>query len=138
MSAPFIRRLHLDGFLSFAPGTEPFGLSSLNVLIGPNGSGKTNVIEAMELLRATPSDLAAATLVGREPLECQWKGDAPQPPANVEAELDHCSATGRPLCYRLEFAAAQTKLQVRDEAIDEVATRQGNKDVPFYYNTASR
>ena len=98
MSATFIRRLRLDGFLSFAPGTEPFELRSLNVLIGPNGSGKTNVIEAMELLRATPTDLAAATLAGGEPLEWQWKGDAPLPPAIVEAELDHCSATGAARC----------------------------------------
>ena len=49
------RRLRLDSFLSFAPGSESFDLRALNVLIGPNGSGKSNVIEAFELLRSTPA-----------------------------------------------------------------------------------
>ncbi len=41
----FLKSLHLDGFLSFAPGSEAIPLTSLNVLIGPNGSGKSNLIE---------------------------------------------------------------------------------------------
>lgn len=53
-----IRCLRLDGFLSFAPGSEPFELRPLNVLIGANGAGKSNVIEALSLLAATPADQA--------------------------------------------------------------------------------
>jgi predicted ATPase len=67
MQTPFIRRLWLDGFLSFAPGTAPFELQPLNVLIGPNGSGKSNVTEALQLLRATPTDLATAIRDGGGP-----------------------------------------------------------------------
>ena len=43
---------------------EAFELSSLNVLIGPNASGKSNFIEMLELLRATPSNFAAAVRDG--------------------------------------------------------------------------
>ena len=59
-----IKQLRLDGFLSFAPGSEPFELRPLNVLIGPNGSGKSNLIEALGLLAATPHDLASAVRGG--------------------------------------------------------------------------
>ena len=61
---PFIRRINLQGLLSFPPDMEPFELQPLNVLIGPNGSGKTNFIEALELLHATSTDFAAAIREG--------------------------------------------------------------------------
>ena len=51
-----IRQLRLCGFLSFPPDSEPFALRPLNVLIGANGSGKSNLIEALGLLAATPHD----------------------------------------------------------------------------------
>ena len=133
MRHPFIRRLRLDGFLSFAPGTEPFELQPLNVLIGPNGSGKSNVIEALELLRATPTNLATAIRDGGGPLEWLWKGAASPSPATVEVELDRCAPTGRPLRYRLEFEAVQNRVEILDEAIEEAVPIPGKSDVLFYY-----
>lgn len=133
MSKRFIKHLRLDGFLSFAPDSEPFELHPLNVLIGPNGSGKSNVIEAVELLRATPSDFAAAIRDGGGPLEWLWKGQEKPLPATVDIELDHCAPTRRPLRYRLEFTAAQSRVEVLDEAIEEVAPLPDEADVFFYY-----
>jgi len=133
MSPLLIRRLRLNGFLSFAPGTEPFALQSLNVLIGPNGSGKSNIIEAMELLRTTPADFAAAIRDGGGPHEWLWKGDATASPATLDIDLDRCEPTGRPLRYRLEFAAVQSRVEVLDEAIEEVEAIPGKADVRFYY-----
>jgi len=133
MPPPFIRRLRLDGFLSFAPGTEPFELQPLNVLIGPNGSGKSNVIEAMELLRSTPTNLARAILDGGGPQEWLWKGAPASAAAVVDIELDRCAPTGLPLRYRLEFAAVQSRVEVLDEAIENVEPESGKPDVRFYY-----
>jgi predicted ATPase len=118
MPSPFIRRLRLDGFLSFAPGTEPFDLQPLNVLIGPNGSGKSNVIEAVELLHATPTNFATAIREGAGPDEWLWEGEAKPGPATVDVELDRCAPTGRPLRYRLEFAAVQSRVAILDEGIE--------------------
>ena len=39
-----------------------------------DGSGKSNVIEALELLRSTPSDFAGAIRAGGSPQEWFWKG----------------------------------------------------------------
>jgi len=52
-----IEQITLENFLSYGPGPYTFDLRSLNVLIGPNGSGKTNLIEAFEVLRAAPKDV---------------------------------------------------------------------------------
>jgi AAA15 family ATPase/GTPase len=57
MSA-FLRSLKLNNFLSFGPESHEIELTPLNVLIGPNASGKSNFIEAIELLHAAPTDLA--------------------------------------------------------------------------------
>ena len=38
----FIQRLRMGGLLSFPPDMDFFELQPLNVLIGPNASGKLN------------------------------------------------------------------------------------------------
>lgn len=52
----FLRSLSLRNFLSYGPGGAEIELRPLNVLIGANGSGKSNFIEALGLLRALPHD----------------------------------------------------------------------------------
>lgn len=133
MALPFIRRLRLDSFLSFPPGSESIDLQALNVLIGPNGSGKSNLIEAFELLRATPVDFAGAIRDGGGPSEWLWKGDRPSKVATVDAEIGEARPTHRPLRYRLEFTAVQSRVEVLDEAIEEVRPITGKRDVLFYY-----
>lgn len=131
MSLPFIQSLQLNGFLSFEPGSAAIDLRPLNVLIGPNGSGKSNLIEAIELLRATAGDLAGTMRVGGAPSEWIWKGQ-PNAEAEVSATLA-LSTTTRPLRYRLAFAEVAQRLEIVDEAIEEVTPRPGQDDVYFYY-----
>jgi len=52
-----IERLKLLNLLSFGPAGIDLELRDLNVLIGTNGSGKTNFIEGLGLLTAIPRDL---------------------------------------------------------------------------------
>ena len=54
-----IRTIQLSNFLSYGQNAEIIELEPLNVLIGPNCSGKSNLIEALGLLEATPKDLTA-------------------------------------------------------------------------------
>lgn len=49
-SPPVIRRLHFQGFKSLAD--VEFDLGLLNVIVGANGSGKTNLLEAIGLTSA--------------------------------------------------------------------------------------
>ena len=58
----FIESLKLAGLLSFPPDMEPFELESLNVLIGPNGSGNSRILsKRLNCMRALhETDLSAA------------------------------------------------------------------------------
>jgi len=54
MSHPFLKSIHPVNLLSFGPKTEPIELRPLNILIGPNGCGKSNLIEVIRLLHYLP------------------------------------------------------------------------------------
>ena len=134
----FIKRLGMNGLLSFSNDMEPFDLQPLNVLIGPNGSGKSNVIEALELLRATPTDFAAAIRDGGGAVEWLWKGAVQKKLAMIDIQTGDKSTglktpTGRPLRYRLEFTSTNNRVEVLDEAIEEVEPDCGHADPYFYY-----
>ncbi|MGA3076666.1 MAG: AAA family ATPase [Bryobacteraceae bacterium] len=57
-----IKRLTLKKILSFKETTVD--LQQLNVLIGPNAVGKSNLIEAISLLQAAPNALDVQILRG--------------------------------------------------------------------------
>ena len=136
----FIQRLRMGGLLSFPPDMEFFELQPLNVLIGPNASGKSNFVEVLELLRATPTDFAAAIRDGGGAAEWLWKGSHPgdvlalyPKPATIEVETGPIVVTGRPLKYRLSFNTIRLRVNIIDEAIEEVVTRRGAE--PYFYYT---
>ena len=130
---PFIQRIRLGGLLSFPPDMEFFELRPLNVLIGPNASGKSNFIEVLELLRALPVDFSAAVRDGGGAEEWLWKGDHPPAPAALEVETGPGMETGRPLRYCLSFTAVGQRVQILDEAIEEAHAQQGFE--PYFYYT---
>jgi predicted ATPase len=84
-----IERLQLKNFLSFGPESEPVELGPLNVLIGPNASGKSNFLEAFSLLRATPGDLSSAFSNGSVVGEWLWKGSDSRETASVSVILSY-------------------------------------------------
>jgi predicted ATPase len=49
-----LKSIHPVNLLSFGPNTEPIEVRPLNILIGSNGSGKSNLIEAIRLLHFLP------------------------------------------------------------------------------------
>ena len=131
----FLSSLEMQGLLSFPPDMPPFELHDLNVFIGPNGSGKSNIIEGIELLRATPTDFAAAIREGGGATEWFWKGEPIAKVAKLEvATIDAGRApAGQSLRYRLEFTTDNLRVEVVDEAIEEIEPRLGYHDTYFYY-----
>ena len=126
----FIQRLRMGGLLSFPPDMDFFELQPLNVLIGPNASGKSNFIEVLELLRATPTDFAAAIRDGGGAAEWLWKGDF-QPPT-IEVETGPFPVTDQPLRYRLSFYTIGPRVEIIDEAVEEATPQEAE---PYFYYT---
>lgn len=133
----FFESLQLDGFLSFPPGSEQLPLTSLNVLIGPNASGKSNLIEAIELLHATPTGFADAIRDGGGATEWIWKGaEQPAKISTISAVVRGARLLGRTipqLRYKLSFTASGQRTEVTDEAIERTEPVAGKTDVFFYY-----
>jgi predicted ATPase len=130
MSA-FLRSLKLNNFLSFGPESKAVELTPLNVIIGPNASGKSNFIEAIELLHSTPTDLAGPIRFGGTAGEWLWKGHPIPEPAVIEAKLRKTKALPE-LRYRLAF----TETQFRMELVEELLARPVSSpdDLPYVYH----
>lgn len=129
--APFVNSLRLGGLLSFPPESPAVELTPLNVLIGPNASGKSNFIEAFELLRATPTAFAKAIRDGGGAREWLWKGsNLGSAEAKIEARITHSK---QDLRYRLSFNAVDTRTEVTDEAIENFDGDGIHKDPYFFY-----
>ncbi|MBZ4375088.1 AAA family ATPase [Corallococcus interemptor] len=113
-----LRSIRLRNLLSFGPGSELFPLRALNVLIGPNASGKSNLIEALGLLRATPRNLLAPIREGGGVTEWLWRGGQdPKPPtAQLEILLEYPEGD-MPLRYELAFTVAGQHLSLVDEVV---------------------
>ena len=129
----FLTSLKLTNFLSFGPDSQDIELTPLNVLIGPNASGKSNFIEALELLHATPTDISDAIRIGGTAGEWMWKGVVPPKPAIITARI--CSNWPTPeLRYRLSFTEANSRLEIVDEALENsLPNKPSEPDVFFYY-----
>ena len=59
-----LRSLSLSNFLSYGPEGVEFTFGSLNVLVGPNGSGKTNLVEALRVMRSSTTGFGAPMITG--------------------------------------------------------------------------
>ncbi|RLC17256.1 MAG: chromosome segregation protein SMC [Deltaproteobacteria bacterium] len=129
----FINEIKLANFLSFGDASEPIQLGSLNVLIGKNSCGKSNLIEAFALLKALPKDLPAPIRQGGGIREWLWKGANKTPIAEINISLNY-PGDSIPLRYRLNFTNVGQRLELIDEAIECVYKKEAwQHDVYFYY-----
>ena len=103
-----LRSLRLTNLLSYGSNGTLIELEPLNVLIGTNASGKSNLIEAVSLFAATPKDLLAPIREGGGATEWIWKGKR-HARAELEATLDYPEAV-MALRYRLCFTVANSQV----------------------------
>lgn len=127
---PLIHELTCRGFLSFGPDTPPLQLQTLNVLIGPNACGKSNLIEALAFLRATPLDLKEPLRKGGGVGEWIHKGDR-SGAARVEAVLENPHGS-QPLRHGVEFSVGGAAFHLEDEYVEDESPSAG-QDRPFSF-----
>ncbi len=126
---PFLRRLRVRGLLSFGPDTPDFEFSPLDVLIGANGAGKSNFLEAIRLLAAAPTDLAGAIRRRGGVGDWLWKGKGAAASATLSAEVGPYPETGRRLRYHLEITGDEDgRPVVSDERVEEAPSPDASPD----------
>ncbi|WP_413175737.1 AAA family ATPase [Anabaena azotica] len=129
----FIHKIKLTNFLSYGSEGEEIELQPLNVLIGRNSSGKSNLIEAISILKATPTDLPAPFRQGGGINEFLWKGEGSNSIANLDVILNYSERHKNNLHYKLSITEVGQRLELVDEAIENAQVYEGQQDVYFYY-----
>jgi predicted ATPase len=103
------------------------------VLIGPNGVGKSNFIEVIELLHAAPTDFKDAVRIGGTAGDWIWHGEKHVSSAQIEALLAPVNGTPE-LRYSVQFTETGGRLEVTDEFLEDTQKSDPRaNDVRFYY-----
>lgn len=129
----FITKLRLRNLLSFGPEAEEFELEPLNVLIGPNASGKSNVIEAISLLQAAPDDIQEPIRRGGGIMEWLWKGGEEDCPARMIATVV-LDGEETVVNYEIAFAGGSGLFWITDEVIEDQSRLLKNGHPLRYYD----
>ena len=128
----FIKTLRIKGMLSFQDMS--LEMRPLNVLIGPNASGKSNLIEMVALLQATPRDLAGFIRKNGGITEWLWKGDNRRNglSANGSIEVILNIPELRPLRYFIEIGQRGQYLDIVGERLEYEQPDYGHFE-PYRY-----
>jgi len=116
-----LRSITLKNLLSFKDAT--LELRPLNVLIGANGSGKSNLIDAIGLLQGAPRNLASAMQRGDGVQGWLRKTDPPPEFAGIECEIEDDSPNAS-LDYTLHFKEWNYALSIQ---LESLARRSGSE-----------
>ena len=128
-----LKSIQLTNFLSYGEQALPLELRPLNVLIGPNSSGKSNLVEALEVLKATPKNLRQPIRDGGGVQDWLWKGATANATAKIEVVVES-QGTRMPLRYVLSFSGdKQQRLQLADERLENECPQEGYVEPYFYY-----
>jgi predicted ATPase len=131
-----LESITLTNLLSFGDKTEITLNAGLNVLIGANGSGKSNLIEAISLLQAMPKDLTKAIRDGGGIQEWLWKGNK-----DTKATLEMIIKNPRnsmPLRHIFEFRANNYTIEVTNECLKNKDKRPNSSHPYIFYEYDGR
>jgi predicted ATPase len=107
----FIRSLKLSDILSFH-SPEALALQPLNIFIGANASGKSNLIDCIGLLRALPGSVSSYINDRGGPESWIWKGKRGIGIPTIRAELAVESSN-----YEIVFTAIERVLAIQSEQL---------------------
>ncbi len=111
-----IHRLAVNGLLSFGVRGIDLPLESLNVLIGPNSAGKSNLLEILALLQHASRDIFLPVRSSGGAQEWLWKGPDSRGQATIATVVESPSQTLN-LRHRLRLAEFRNQLIVTNEQI---------------------
>lgn len=108
-------RLKVQGLLSFGPTGIDLPMGPLNVLIGPNASGKSNLLDVFSVLKAAPRDLGEP-FIADGIVEWLWKGPDAKHSLTIEATVE--DAVDGVLQHSLTLSGRHGRPTVKSEQIE--------------------
>ena len=128
-----IKSMHIKGMLSFQEMS--LEMRPLNVLIGPNASGKSNLIEMVALLQAAPRDLSGFIRRNGGITEWLWKGDDRRNGSAAYGSLEVIMniSDSRPLRYHIEIGQRGQYLDIVGERLEYEQPADSRHSEPYHY-----
>jgi predicted ATPase len=119
--------------LSFDAVGVDIKLKQLNVLIGANGSGKSNFIEAISLFQGAPKKLADTVRDSGGVSTWLYKGTHSSV-ATIDIVTGYKSKPNSPLIHHLiVFGETGNRFELRDEVIEDIQPYKKGEARPYFY-----
>lgn len=134
-SPVFLQQLQISGLLSFARESEPIPFRALNVLIGANGSGKSNILEAIQLLASSATSFDETIRAGggmRAWMHRPLQSASASEEGSLEAVLQPKLSVSPALRHRLTFRPVATGFAL-DESLEEAENTRPNLPTPYSF-----
>jgi predicted ATPase len=124
-----LHSIWLRNILSYGNDGEELQLEPLNVLIGPNASGKSNLIDAISLLAAAPRNFLAPLNDGGAPEDWLWKGVDDFADAVIEAAFENFRSQQVDgfLRYRVDISLSPLRPYVSKESLEDNSKEYFNR-----------
>lgn len=132
----FIESLKITNLLSFGTNPKEIPLRKLNVIIGANGSGKSNFLEAIALLQSAPRDLSKPVREAGGVKEWLWKPGGQSTVASVETIISGFQGRKMPLRHYLSFRNSGGYFDIVEERVENMGPLDGKQDPYIYYRYA--
>lgn len=132
----FIKKLRLKNFLSYGPNEMEIELNDLNILIGANGAGKSNLFEAISLLRSTPKAIVSPVRKGGGVMDWLWKG-ATESTASISFDFQNNFSrqySEYDIKYLLDFTVVNNRFEITKEIIENTKPTPGSSRPYLYYS----
>jgi predicted ATPase len=137
----FIKSIGIKGLLSFRDVN--LEMRPLNVLIGPNASGKSNLVEIIALLQAVPRDLSGFVRRSGGIADWLWKGGYANgrgtdttDTGEVEVIVEHPSGS-LPLRYVLAVVERNQQFVISEERLENERPSRYYYTQPFQFFSVS-
>ena len=111
--------IRLTSFLSFGAESEEIELRPLNIIIGTNGSGKSNFLEAFDLFKSAPSNIVKPIREGGGVSDWVYKGSNNYSDATLEVVVSNLLPLRQhdELRYKISFNTVGQSFEITNEQV---------------------
>jgi predicted ATPase len=130
-----IKSIKLTNFLSFGSEKNEVELRPLNIIIGTNGSGKSNFLEAFDLLQYLPSNIGIPIREGGGFSDWLYKGTRNTPNATLDVIIDKSFYAKRPddVRYTISFSSVGQGYEIIEEQLVNYKEPRFKEISPYIY-----